>query len=222
MPRRRKRSPGSLLQGRRRGAAEVSSWAVLLLLLIVPDTVQPARNEISSTTIAREDIREIRDIDGWQLDEDSLPFAWTGAWLVLLGAAYVVMRRRNLPTVPDQPIQPLCKLKPIGALALLRSQYRQGTVDGQQVVLALDELVRQELSSVTGRNARYRTAIELRQDVMGLLEEVPGSDFEYLLSLFDQAKYSGYAPDHQKIEEAFDVTERFLLSLSTERRHAVS
>lgn len=200
----------------------MNSWAVLLLLLIVPNTAQPAGNEIVSAKIAGDDIREIRDIGWWQSDDVSFPFAWTGVWLTLLGTAFVVMRRRNAPTVPDQPLQPLGKQMPADALALLRSRYRQGISDGKQVVLGLDELVRQELSSITMRNARQRTSIELRQDMMGLLEGDPVKDFEGLLSFFDQAKFSGCAPDQRTIEEAFEVAERFLLALSAERKRAVS
>jgi len=148
---------------------------------------------------------ELRDIRGPLPDDGLPPFVLTGGMLLLAGGLLLVRhtaRRRQAAVLPS-PAETRS-----GALDLLPdllADYRHGAWTGEQLIIRLDELIRDHLSATTGIPCRSLTSAELPALTAACLNDAEQALLNRFLALGDRVKFAGHRPDAGEIDWALNV-----------------
>ena len=153
---------------------------------------------------------DIRDIRAALPVAVTPPFALTGGLLLLVGGLFLIRRklRRHAAVTPPPPGE--TGPAPGDLLARLGSDYRQGNIPGEQLIVRLDALIRSALAARTGVPAQRLTSAEFQQRAAPFLNDMEKTLLGGLLPLGDRVKFAGYRPEPAALDWALGAAGRLL------------
>jgi hypothetical protein len=208
--------PGWFLSQPSTAAESLSVWQSISMFSLAANANAGSPSATNTAATTKTDIRELRG----PAQGDTPPlFILTAGVLILVSAALLMghRSRRRLRRPDAERTTPSVRPEPNARLAELVDEFRGGSSTGHQLIVRMDEILRDALVEWKGISATHLTSAELMQNI----GTTPGGTWRSLLAdllpFVDQVKFAHYNPNTAEVDRALGAAANILAALGSER-----